>query len=56
MVEFQNPDKRKDYDYINNTKPSLFLDGDKPRLFDEWQMYPVVWDSIRSDLVLQKKI
>lgn len=50
IVEFQNPDKKRDYDYINNTKPSLFLDGEKPRLFDEWQMYPVVWDSIRSDV------
>ena len=50
IVEFQNPDKKRDYDNINNTKPSLFLEGDKPRLFDEWQMYPVVWDSIRSDV------
>lgn len=50
IIEFQNPDNKKDYEFINNTKPSLFLDGNKPRLFDEWQMYPVVWDSIRSDL------
>jgi len=50
VVEFQNPDQKKDFDSINNTKPSLFLDGDKPRVFDEWQMYPVVWDSARMDL------
>ena len=50
IVEFQNPDKKNQYDDINNTKPSLFLDGEKPRLFDEWQMYPVVWDSIRTDV------
>ena len=49
-IEFQDPDKKNDYDFINNTKPSLFLDGEKPRLFDEWQMYPVVWDSIRTDV------
>lgn len=49
-IEFQDPDKKKDYDFINNTKPSLFLDGEKPRLFDEWQMYPVIWDSIRNDV------
>lgn len=49
-IEFQNPDKKTQYDKINQTKPSLFLDGDKPRLFDEWQMYPVVWDSIRTDV------
>ncbi len=50
IIEFQNPDNKSEYDFINNTKPSLFLDGEKPRLFDEWQMYPVVWDSIRMDV------
>ncbi len=50
IVEFQNPDKKNEYDSIKNTKPSLFLDGEKPRMFDEWQTYPVVWDSIRTDL------
>ena len=26
------------------------MKGEKPRMFDEWQMYPVVWDSIRTDV------
>lgn len=50
IIEFQNPDKKQEYDEIKNTKPSLFLNGEKPRMFDEWQMYPVVWDSIRTDV------
>ena len=50
ILEFQNPDKKEEYDSIKNTKPSLFLNGDKPRMFDEWQMYPVVWDCIRTDI------
>lgn len=49
-IEFQDPDKKSQYDKMNQTKPSLFLEGEKPRLFDEWQMYPVVWDSIRTDV------
>lgn len=49
-IEFQDPDKKIQYDKISTTKPSLFLDGEKPRLFDEWQMYPVIWDSIRTDV------
>ena len=49
-IEFQDPDKKMQYDKTNQTKPSLFLEGEKPRLFDEWQMYPVVWDSIRIDV------
>lgn len=50
IIEFQNPDKKQEYDEIKNTKPSLFLNGEKPLMFDEWQMYPVVWDSIRTDV------
>lgn len=50
VIEFQNPDRKQEYEDIKNTKPSLFLNGDKPRMFDEWQMYPVVWDSIRTDV------
>ena len=50
IVEFQNPDRKQEYDKIKNTKPSLFLNGEKPRMFDEWQMYSVVWDSIRTDV------
>lgn len=50
VTEFQDPDKKNEYESINNTKPSLFLEGTKPKLLDEWQMYPVVWDSIRTDV------
>ncbi len=50
VIEFQNPDKKQEYDEIKNTMPSLFLKGEKPRMFDEWQMYPVVWDAIRTDV------
>lgn len=50
MIEFQNPDRRLEFENIKNTKPSLFLIGEKPRMFDEWQMYPVIWDSIRTDV------
>jgi predicted AAA+ superfamily ATPase len=29
-------------------KPSLFLDGEKPRLIDEWQMYNLTWDLVKE--------
>lgn len=50
IIELQNPNRQEEYNQINNTKPSLFLNGDKPRLLDEWQMYPVIWDAIRTDV------
>ena len=35
IIELQNPNNQEEYNQINNTKPSLFLNGDKPRMFDE---------------------
>ena len=29
------------------TKPSMLLEGAKPRLIDEWQLAPVLWDAVR---------
>lgn len=28
--------------------PKILLEGDTPRLIDEWQTIPMLWDSIRS--------
>lgn len=50
VIEFQDPDKESEYESIAKTQPSIFLIGEKPRLFDEWQTYPVVWDSIRTEV------
>ena len=30
--------------------PSLALDGDAPRLIDEWQEVPGIWDAVRFDV------
>ncbi|HBZ42038.1 MAG TPA: AAA family ATPase [Erysipelotrichaceae bacterium] len=35
---------------IANTVPSLLLEGGKPRLIDEWQTAPVLWDAVRVDV------
>lgn len=32
-----------------DAQPSLLLRGDKPRLIDEWQLAPVLWDAVISD-------
>ena len=43
----QDPDKASSYLKIADTKPSLLLAGDTPRLLDEWQTAPVLWDAVR---------
>ena len=43
----QDPDKSASYLMAADTKPSLLLQGDTPRLLDEWQSAPVLWDAVR---------
>lgn len=33
-----------------NIEPSKVLQGEKPRLIDEWQYAPVLWDAIRNSV------
>ena len=40
VLEMQNPDLQENYIELANTKPSLLLEGEKPRLIDEWQLAP----------------
>ena len=49
-VEMQNPEKGKEYIELAKTKPSLLLEGDKPRLIDEWQIVPSLWNAVRYDV------
>ena len=37
----------KGYLATARTKPSLLLKGSTPRLIDEWQVAPVIWDAVR---------
>ena len=48
VLKMQDPDKTAAYLATAQTKPSLLLIGDNPRLIDEWQMAPVLWDAVRT--------
>lgn len=45
-------DSRQGINYVKvaDFSPSLLLDGDNPRLIDEWQMAPILWDAIRTEV------
>lgn len=47
IIYIQDPDKRNMYRKIADTQPSLLLQGETPRLIDEWQTIPVLWDAVR---------
>ena len=47
VIKMQDPDTREGYLAAARTKPSLLLKGETPRLIDEWQVAPVLWDAVR---------
>ena len=47
IIELQDTDKRDEYLATARTKASLLLEGDTPRLIDEWQDAPTLWDAVR---------
>ena len=56
VIQIQDPDMRENYLFTARTKPSLLLEGEKPRLIDEWQEAPVLWDAVRMSVdKLQKE-
>lgn len=46
----QAPDQRTNYLHLADTRPSLLLEGAVPRLIDEWQDAPVLWDAVRYEV------
>ena len=50
VLYMQDPDNAGSYQAMADTKPSLLLKGETPRLIDEWQMAPVLWDAVRFEV------
>lgn len=48
VLRMQDPDRCEGYLATAGTKPSLLLKGKNPRLIDEWQVAPVLWDAVRT--------
>ncbi len=48
FIKLQDPDKREGYLATARTKPSILLKGETPRLIDEWQDIPILWDAVRN--------
>jgi len=47
VLYMQDPDASKANILTAKTKPSLLLDGETPRLLDEWQVAPELWNAVR---------
>ena len=47
VLYMQDPDTFEENMLKSKTKPSLLLEGETPRLLDEWQVAPVLWNAVR---------
>ena len=47
VLYMQDPDTSKANILIAKNKPSLLLEGETPRLLDEWQIAPELWNAVR---------
>lgn len=50
ILRLQDPDNIESYLMWADIQPSLLLEGEKPRLIDEWQIAPVLWDAVRTSV------
>ena len=48
IVELGDPDMAGEYAAMAAISPSRLLEGESPRLIDEWQRIPELWDSVRT--------
>lgn len=49
-VYMQDPEQRDQNAMLAAAAPRRFLAGDAPKLIDEWQVVPSIWDSVRSEV------
>jgi len=47
VLKMQDPDTLEQYKITAKIKPSFLLKGEYPRLIDEWQVEPTLWDAVR---------
>ncbi|HBZ57949.1 MAG TPA: AAA family ATPase [Sutterella sp.] len=45
-----SPDNRQSNMQLAQVQPSLLLQGETPRLLDEWQIAPQLWDAVRFEV------
>ena len=55
VIKMQDPEKSEDYIAAAEANVSLILNGENPRLIDEWQVAPKIWDAIRTDADEKKR-
>lgn len=54
-IKMDSPDMEEQYKQMAEIQPSLLLQGDTPRLIDEWQLAPNLWNTVRAEIDRRRK-
>ena len=50
VIRMDEPNKRDENIQMSELNPSRLLEGETPRLIDEWQIAPKIWDATRYEV------
>jgi len=50
VVSLQDSKNAGSYQRLASTDPSILLEGDTPRLIDEWQTVPDIWNAVKYEV------
>jgi len=50
VIRMDEPKKRDENIQMSEIDPRILLKGDTPRLIDEWQIAPKIWDAVRYEV------
>ena len=50
FISMDLPDMTKQYQQMAELSPSTLLEGETPRLIDEWQIAPNIWNAVRYEV------
>lgn len=50
ILYMQDPARKRQYLELSEIDPARLLSGETPRLIDEWQLAPKLWDAIRFEV------
>lgn len=50
FISMDRPDMTRQYQQMAELSPSTLLEGETPRLIDEWQIAPNIWNAVRYEV------
>lgn len=56
LLSMDRPDMTKQYQDMAQINPQILLEGETPRIIDEWQIAPNLWNAVRYEVDQRKEM